>query len=67
MGIEVHEAPRLSSRSEELLEAGMVVTIEPGVYLPGEGGVRIEDLVEITANGARRLNALDTAPLTSGD
>lgn len=63
VGLEVHEAPRLSSRSEEILEEGMVVTIEPGVYLPGEGGVRLEDLVVIEQGGARRLNRLGTRPL----
>jgi Xaa-Pro aminopeptidase len=58
VGLEVHEAPRLSPRSEDVLEAGEVVTIEPGVYLPGEFGVRIEDLVVVAAEGCRNLSGL---------
>jgi Xaa-Pro aminopeptidase len=59
VGLEVHEAPRLSPRSEDTLAAGEVVTIEPGVYLPGELGVRIEDLVVVTQDGCRDLSSLD--------
>jgi Xaa-Pro aminopeptidase len=58
VGLEVHEAPRLSLRSDDLLEPGEVVTVEPGVYLPGELGVRIEDLVVVTADGHRNLSSL---------
>ena len=58
VGIEVHEAPRLSKRSEDTLEPGDVVTVEPGVYLPGRFGVRIEDLVTVTDNGVRNLSSV---------
>jgi Xaa-Pro aminopeptidase len=58
VGLEVHEAPRLSKTSDATLAAGNVVTVEPGVYLPGELGVRIEDVVLVTDDGHRVLNGL---------
>lgn len=57
VGLEVHEGPRLSPTSEDTLEAGMAVTVEPGVYLPGKFGVRIEDLVVVRPDGCEILSA----------
>lgn len=57
VGIAVHEAPRLSKRSDDVLLAGDVVTVEPGVYVPGEFGVRIEDLVVVGTDGVRNLSS----------
>ena len=59
VGIEVHEAPGLSPRSDDLLELGDVVTVEPGIYVPDRFGVRIEDLVALTDEGVRNLSSLD--------
>lgn len=61
VGMEVHEGPRLSKLGETALVAGHVVTVEPGVYLPGQVGVRIEDLVAVTEDGADVLNGLPKA------
>ena len=56
VGIEVHEAPVIGPKSDEILKEGMVITIEPGIYRPGSFGIRIEDLVLITKDGAKRLS-----------
>lgn len=58
VGLQVHEPPRLSKRSEDTLEPGNVVTVEPGVYVPGRFGVRIEDLVVVTAGEPKNLSGL---------
>jgi Xaa-Pro aminopeptidase len=57
VGLEIHEGPSLGPRSDDELLAGTVVTVEPGVYLPGVGGVRIEDAVEVTEEGGRPLGS----------
>jgi Xaa-Pro aminopeptidase len=59
LGLEIHEAPRLAAGQTQKLEPGMVVTIEPGVYVPGKWGVRIEDVVVVTASGCEVLTPTD--------
>jgi Xaa-Pro aminopeptidase len=58
VGLEVHEGPRLATTSEDDLQEGNVVTVEPGIYLPGRFGIRIEDLVVLTADGHHNLSGL---------
>ena len=65
-GLEIHEDPRLSAMSPATLEPGMVVTVEPGIYLPGLGGVRIEDLVIVTEDGCERLTGYPKELTTLG-
>lgn len=68
VGLDIHEAPLLSSRGgDSLIQADMVVTIEPGVYLPGWGGVRIEDLMRVTSAGAEYLSACPKTPVIALD
>jgi Xaa-Pro aminopeptidase len=66
VGLEVHEAPRLARSGNDALAAGNVVTVEPGVYVPGRGGVRIEDLVVVTENGRDVLSGTVKALTTVG-
>jgi Xaa-Pro aminopeptidase len=61
VGLEIHEQPRVAAGQEMPLSAGMVITIEPGVYLPGKFGIRIEDMVAVTKSGSRILT-----PVTKG-
>lgn len=58
IGLEIHEAPRVRANSDDVLEAGMVITVEPGVYIPGWGGMRIEDDVLVTRDGYQMLTTL---------
>ncbi len=62
VGLEVHEAPGLRPRHEHILRAGTVLTVEPGIYVPGRGGVRIEDLILVTRKGHSLLSSLPRTP-----
>lgn len=61
IGLDIHESPRLAPKSSQVLKAGMVVTVEPGIYLPGWGGVRIEDDVLVTRGGCEVLTSVSKA------
>ena len=62
VGLDIHEAPRVAGTSADVLEVGDVVTIEPGVYLPAHGGVRVEDSVVVTSTGCRPLTHTTKSP-----
>ncbi|GIK38411.1 MAG: peptidase M24 [Chloroflexota bacterium] len=59
LGLEIHEAPYIMAGNEQPLEEGMVFSVEPGVYLPGQFGIRIEDIVAVTGTGVRTLTGFD--------
>ena len=61
VGLDIHEAPTVGPLSTAILEPGMVVTVEPGIYLPGTGGVRIEDTLVVTEDGSRLLTTFSKA------
>lgn len=69
VGLEIHESPRIAARQDTKLEPGMTITIEPGVYLPGRFGIRIEDMVAVTAAGHRVLTPVtkDWIEIHSGE
>jgi Xaa-Pro aminopeptidase len=59
LGLEIHESPRVGATSTGTLKAGQVVTVEPGLYYPETGGVRLEDVALVTTNGARNLTRFE--------
>jgi Xaa-Pro aminopeptidase/Xaa-Pro dipeptidase len=59
LGLEIHESPRVSSQSSEILEKNMLITIEPGIYIPGWGGIRIEDTVIVKDGGCEIITHSD--------
>lgn len=66
VGLDVHEQPRLGSKSDDVLTSGMVFTIEPGIYIEGRGGIRIEDMVLLEESGPRLLTQAKTSEIQEG-
>jgi len=66
VGLAIHEKPRAASSSQDTLRLGTIVTVEPGVYIPGWGGIRIEDMVVVTGEGCRVLTGAPKAPVAQG-
>jgi Xaa-Pro aminopeptidase len=66
IGLETHEPPRLRRTDDVALEAGMVFSVEPGIYLPGVTGIRIEDIVVLEEAGPRLLTSSPREPLVIG-
>ena len=66
VGLDVHEEPSMRPESDAVLEPGNVVTVEPGIYLAGDVGVRIEDMVVVTEDGCERLTRVTKEPVAVG-
>jgi Xaa-Pro aminopeptidase len=66
LGLEVHEAPYIMAGNEQRLETGMVFSVEPGVYFPGQFGIRIEDIVAVTESGVRTFTGFDHQLVVKG-
>jgi Xaa-Pro aminopeptidase len=59
VGLEIHEAPRMGAQASDVLRRGHIITVEPGLYYPEVGGVRLEDMAVVTAGGARNLTKFE--------